>query len=359
MNRGNKIRLFIIFLSMTALLLTGCGLYGPEETMEIDPPPVTLDLGGDPDITLDVANINPEQNVAENTFEQDVKKGSFTIYFFDANDDVVPLTLDIPKVEGIGKQVLKYMTIGGPAEGILPAGFRPVIPEGTTLTMTVKLEQKLAIIDFSKEFLTYEAKSPAEEKKILDAITWSMTEFPTIEQVELRVNGYQLDVMPVWQTPIVGPLSRMDGVNLELANNINIGQTTLVTLYFSRATQDHEYLVPVTRLIPKTENVAKATLEQLIIGPKAGSNLVSSLLPTTKILNVEVSDKLLVADFDDEILGYNSQLSDQLINMIVWSLSENTAVPTIQLKIKGDTKLLPEMLSKPIFRPEKINAKIL
>jgi len=359
--KNNRLGIILI-ISMVVFLFTGCGLYGPEETMEIDPPPATLDVQDDSNITLEVTDLNTENTVSDeeenqsDTEKQETQKTvKLTLYYFDENKDVVPLTMDILKVVEIGQQALKYMTIGGPVEKLLPEGFFPVIPEGTTFTMNIKSDQKLAIVDFSKEFLTYEAESSKIEKKMLEAITWSLTEFPTIEQVEIRVNGYKLEEMPVWNTPIVGPLSRADGINIELANNIQVGQTTFVTLFFHRTTQNNEYLVPVTRIIPKTENIAKATLEQLIIGPKSGSNLTSSILPTTKVLSVDISDQVLVADFDEEILGFNEQLSQDVIDMLVWSLTENTHLPAIQIKVKGETKLLQENVGKPILRPATIN----
>lgn len=347
-----------LLISMIAILLSGCGvLFGPEETLEIDPPPITLGLDDNTEISLNNTSNLPEFGTTV-TSQVEVTTVDLTIYFLDSVGDVVPLTLAIPKVEGIGKEVLRYMTVGGPAEAILPQGFKPVLPAGIKFDMNIKAEEKLAIVDFSREFFNYEAKSAADEKKILDAITWSMTEFPTVDQVEIRVNGYPLEAMPTFNTPVIGPLSRADGINLELANNINISSTTPVTLYFSRPSQSFDYLVPVTRLIPKTEDIAKATLEQLIIGPKAGSNLTTELLPTTKILSVKISNDLLVADFDEELLGFNNQISKQLIDMLVWSLTENTAIPTIQIKVKGEIGLLPDNYSQPILKPEIINATI-
>lgn len=354
MFKAKKARILILGLSLI-FLLSGCGIFGPEETMEIDPPQITLE-----DPTNLVNEISADDQAAiEIAMEENAETIMQTIYFFDATGDIVPLTLDIPKVEGIGKEVLKYMTVGGPAEEIIPEGFRPVIPAGTTVDMNIKAEEKLAIVDFSKEFLNYEAISAEEEKKILDAITWSITEFPSIDKVEIRVNGWVLEEMPLFHTPVIGPLSRADGINIELANNITIGNTSAVTLYFSRTDNDFSYLVPVTRLVPKTDDIARTTIEQLIIGPKPGSNLTSALLPTTKILDVQVSNDILVADFDDEVLGFDMQMTDELINMLVWSLTENTDIPTIQIKIKGETNSLPENLAKPITKPVMINATIL
>jgi len=343
----------VFILSMVVILLSGCGLYGPEETMEIDPPPIT-EMQNNAGTTLEVNELLPEQ-VQMATNEENQQLVNVTIYYFDQTGDVVPLTMDIPKVEGIGQEVLEYMTMNGPANGLLPTGFRPVLPAGTKFTMNVKTEEKLAIIDFSREFLSYEAANASEEKKILDAITWSLTEFPTIEQVELRVNGYPLETMPTFKTPVIGPLSRLDGINIELANNINIGQTTPITLYFNRVTEDGEYLVPITRLIQKTDDLAKATLEQLILGPKSGTDLSVGLLPTTKILDIQLNDQIIVADFDEELLGVDQQLSPQVIDSIVLSLTENIEAASVQIKIKGENK----PVSKPVNRPININASVL
>lgn len=361
MVKSNLTRVALIIV-VAIFALSGCNLYGLEEVPEIDPPPITLELDNSK-IIDEVMEITQEEvvvtNIEDVTFNEDSGTIKHTIYYFNDNNEVTPLTLDIPKVEGIGQQVLNYMTINGPVQELLPQGFSAILPEGTQFSLNVKADQQLAIVDFSTEFLNYEAKSAEKEKKILDAITWSLTEFPTIEKVEIRVNGYDLENMPVWNTPIVGPLSRNDGINLELANNINISNTSSVTLYFVRANEENEYFVPVTRIIPQTDNIAKETLEQLIIGPQVGSNLVTPILPTTNVINVKVSDNIIVADFDEGILGYDNQLSEQMIDMILYSLSESTNISTIQIKIDGETKDLPNELLVPIIADDVINATIL
>ena len=344
----------LLILSLIVILLSGCGLYGPEEAMEIDPPPsASLEIE-DLDPTIEVTNVNGETQTSSTSTEAVSETVTLTIYYLDEQGDVVPLPMSVPDVEGIGKEVLKFMTINGPSSAVLPEGFTPILPAGTVSDMNVKFDQKLAIVDFSKEFLSYQAASPADEKKILDAITWTLTEFPTIEQVEIRVNGYPLEVMPTWNTPVVGPLSRLDGINIELANNIHIGQTTPVTLYFQKATADGEYLVPVTRLIPQTEDVAKATLEQLIIGPKQDSKFIPTLLPTTKVLSVNYKDNVVVADFDSELLGFNESLSQESIDMIVLSLTENTMATSVQITVNGKNDPL-DTFATPILRPHNIN----
>ncbi|MBC7336356.1 MAG: GerMN domain-containing protein, partial [Clostridia bacterium] len=53
------------------------------------------------------------------------------------------------------------------------------------------------------------------------------------------------------------------------------GATTKVTLYF--ADPSGQYLVPVTREIAKVEGIARATLQELILGPESGSDLLPTI----------------------------------------------------------------------------------
>ena len=70
----------------------------------------------------------------------------------------------------------------------------------------------MATVDFSKEFKDYQAE---DEMKILQSITWTLTQFDSIEKVKLQMNGHPLEEMPVNGTPISGELSRNDGINLD------------------------------------------------------------------------------------------------------------------------------------------------
>ena len=126
----------LLILSLIVVLLSGCGLYGPEEAMEIDPPPVSLEIE-DLNPTIEVTNTEGGNQTSSTSTENASEMVTLTIYYFDQQGDVVPLPMAIPKVEGIGKEVLRFMTMGGPAEATLPEGFRPVLPAGTVSDMNV------------------------------------------------------------------------------------------------------------------------------------------------------------------------------------------------------------------------------
>lgn len=352
----------ILSLTLSVLLLSGCGLFGPEQTsgpQPVDPPQMSqkdAPVGPSKEVTL---NVTPEQGTegaAKEPKEQAVELKEAPVYLMDPEGYVVPITVTLPKEEGSAKQVLNYMIKGGPIEEVKPEGFTALIPEGTKiLGMTIK--DGVATVDFSPEFKNYEAKN---EQKLIDAITFALTSFDTIKEVQIWINGYPQEVMPVDGTPI-SSLTRENGINLELASNVKVGDTTPITLYFQGETADNaSYFVPVTRLIPKTDNKAMATLEQFIKGPKQGTNLYSSILPTTKVIDVKLDNGVAMVNFDDKLLSFNDGRANPLaMESIILSLTENTEANQVQFMVNGKANVMAgdKDYTKPVSRPEQVNPK--
>ena len=68
-------------------------------------------------------------------------------------------------------------------------GTRAVLPAGTEVEVNIT-ESGTAIVDFSNEFATY---APEDEQGILEAITWTLTQFDTINDVVIWINGHPQD----------------------------------------------------------------------------------------------------------------------------------------------------------------------
>ncbi len=334
-------------LGVSAVLLSGCGLFGPEkEATSIDPPPQS-------EVALEGANPLPQGDSGTNEV---AVQGSVdrTVYLLDANGYVVPVSLTLPKDEGSAKQVLTYMVKGGPVDNMLPNGFSAVLPAGTkVLGMTIK--DGVATVDFSKEFKQYD---PKEEKRILDAVSRALTEFKNVKSVQIWINGKPLTEMPVDSTPL-SQLGRNHGINLELAEGAQPGRTTPVTVYFQGQLDDKRtYYVPVTRLIPQTDNIAKAVVEELIKGPKEGSPLYSSLLRTTKVLDVREEAGLVKVDLSNDILKFDDgkEASPEALESLVLSLTESTGANKVQVLVEGKPLASGNFdFTKPVDRPVHIN----
>ncbi len=324
-----------------ALVTTGCSLGG---SRSIDPPQVGYEV-----------KTGKEAKAAS---AEAGKHLAATGYFLDAGGYTAPLQIRVPAGDGIAKQVLSHMVDGGPGSAQLPQGFRALLPKGTIVKgIDIKTDEKLAIIDFSKEFANY---NMTDERKILEAITWSMTTFPTVEKVQLRVEGVALKEMPLDGTPLDMPLSRKTlGINLEASKGVNFGRASAVTLYFAGKTKDNKsYYVPVTRLIHQTDDLVKATMAELIKGP-SGKSLASVILPTAEVLNSAATGDIITVDFSDKLLGPDQKAPSESLQAVVLSLTETVGQSTkVQIKVNGDAKVNAtdnRSYAQPVMRPEHIN----
>ncbi|QQE73339.1 GerMN domain-containing protein [Brevibacillus composti] len=336
-------------VGFSAFLLSGCGLFGPEkEATSIDPPPQS-------EVAVETPDAPSSDAVAGEPVAATQGSADRTVYLLDANGYVVPVSLTLPKEEGVAKQVLSYMVKGGPVESMLPSGFSAVLPKGTEVKGLV-IKEGVATVDFSKEFRKYDEK---QEKKIIDAVTRALTEFSNVKSVQIWVNGTPLSEMPASSTPL-SLLDRNQGINLELAQGAMPGNTTAVTVYFQGQLDDKRtYFVPVTRLVPETDNVAKATVEELIKGPKEGSPLFSSLLRTTKILDVRQEKDLVTVNLSDDILKYDEgrEASPEALESLVLSLADSTGARNVQLLVEGKPLTSGSYdFTKPVSRPLQINS---
>nr|WP_278431204.1 GerMN domain-containing protein [Brevibacillus laterosporus] len=337
-------------VGLSAILITGCGLFGPskETSAPIQAPSIT---GVDP---------NPLQITEDQTGEETqgvvTQTTKRTVYLQDTNGFVVPVSLILPKAEGPAKQVLSYMVKGGPVETLKPQGFEALLPEGTKV-LGMSIKEGKATIEFSSEFKNYKA---TDEQKILDAITRSMTEFDTVKDIAIWVNGQALNEMPANGTPI-SLLNRQKGINTELVEGAHPGRTSAVTVYFQSQLDDKRtYFVPVTRLIPETQDMSKAAVEELIKGPKEGSPLFSSLLRTTKILGVEQQKDTVVVNLSNDVLKYDKgkEANPEAMESLVLSLTENTGIKKVQVQVEGKPLAQAGSMKfdQPVSRPIQINA---
>lgn len=330
-----------------SVLSAGCGLFGKEKE-KLDPPKVSYLKEGESQ------KASPDKETAGEEKADTVMRD---LYLIDRNGFVVSQSLPLPKTESPAKQALEHLVADGPVSGMLPNGFRTVLPAGTEVEVDIK--DGKAVADFSEEFAEYEAK---DEQKILQAVTWTLTQFDTVERVELRINGKPLTEMPVNGTPISGEgLSRADGINTSQSDAADITNTRPLTVYYMAQTDDDIYYVPVTKRVPNTErDDIAAIVRELAEGP-GSDTLVSALFSEAKLLEKPKLEKGIVTlNFNEAILGSdkNNVITEETLHSIVLSLTELADIKSISVMVNGASELVNEEgepLTSPVTRPEKVN----
>src|SRR5699024_2021693 len=134
------------------------------------------------------------------------------LFLIDANGEVAPQKVEMPKDDSmaVAEQSLEYLVKDGPVQNVLPNGFQAVIPSGTEISSVDLKDDGTLTVDVSKEFEDYDAK---EELNILEAMTFTVTQFDSVDKMKLEINGHPQDEMPVNGTPISDGYSRANGIN--------------------------------------------------------------------------------------------------------------------------------------------------
>ena len=194
----NKVKIIVTTVFASTLFLSGCGLFGTETTKKVDPPKE--------------AEVTDKKVTEETTSKGEKAEATLKteLYLVDKNGYVVPQTLHLPKTTSVATQALQYLVANGPVTDLLPNDFRAVFPEDTEISVDIK-KDGVAVVNFSNEFKNYQ---PEDETKILEAVTWTLTQFDTVDKVKLQMNGHPLTEMPVNGTPISENLSRATGINM-------------------------------------------------------------------------------------------------------------------------------------------------
>ncbi|EKN65019.1 germination protein gerM [Neobacillus bataviensis LMG 21833] len=344
----NKAKILGVTMLGSAVLLSGCGLFGGETQKKIDPPK---------SVTVTNKPVSKETTAKEKSKVENVIKTE--LYLIDKDGYVVPQTLNLPKTTSVAKQALEYLVANGQGTDMIPNGFRAVLPEDTTLSVDIKKETGVATVNFSKEFKDYK---PEDEAKILQSVTWTLTQFDNVKTVKLQMNGHELTEMPVNGTPISQNLSRATGINIDTNDVVDIANTKPVTVYYIGGEEDSYYYVPVTRRISNTEkDQYAAVVNELIKGPSAKSTLVSEFVNDAKLLEApKYKDGVVTLNFNKNI--YDSfdkkEVSQSLLDTIVLSLTEQQGVEKVAVQVDGKAEIKNDKgkkLSEPVTRPEKVN----
>jgi germination protein M len=344
----NKRTTILSSVIISSVLLSGCGLLGGEKKEEIDPPQnVTY--------TDDGAEIT-EETTGEEVVDQEAAEGSVMteLYLLDKNGYVVPQTLSLPKTESVAKQAVEFLVQEGPVTEMLPNGFAAVIPAETEVSVDIK--DKTAIVNFSNEFKNYK---PEDELKILQSVTWTLTQFDSVDNVKLKLNGHDLNEMPVAGTPIGKTVSRANGINIDTTEVVDITNTEAATVYYLAGEEGSYYYVPVTRRVD--ENNIEGVVAELVKGPSYTSTLISDFLPDVALIDEpKIEDGKVTLNFNESIYGSfeEKMVSEHLLNALVLSLTEQKGIESVEVMVNGEAGLVKEngeKLVEPVTRPENVN----
>jgi len=356
---GNKMKrhivLIVSFFFLFSLLLTGC-FQGEQavENKDASKDAKTVDQATDTttedadeeDAEKDKEDEGDQDEGVEIELEEDADETvARQLYLIDVNGAIAPQTLELPSADSkeVASQVLQYLIKDGPVSAILPNGFQAVLPEETEVLGLNLQEDGTLIVDVSKEFENYEAE---DELKVLQSMTFTLTQFEEIDKIELWINGYPQDEMPVNGTPITEGYSRTNGINIVATDTLDLLNSQAVTMYYPTEYNENRYYVPITQHIEVDELDRYSPIVQALIdGPGYEVNVTHVFNTETLLMDrPRLNDGILELEFNEEILKDSEKgiISDEVMETLARTLTEDSKVEAIEVRVKDKTEILNE-----------------
>lgn len=242
------------------------------------------------------------------------------IYLLDQNNYIARVSV-ITVNKTSEKQIyelIEYLTEDSSKNNTLKEGFAPIIPKNTKL-LSIKTENDLVKLNFSKQFLTIDEE---KEDKLISSLVYTLTSLENINKISIYIEGNILNKMPSGkQIPAI--IDRSYGINQKY-NVTNIKGSTKTTIYYLSKFKDYYYYVPFT--IVNNENKEKI---EIIIEELASKNVYEtsliSYLKDTKEISYEIENNFISLNMSKKLFNdlYESNLIESIIYTINLSVKDN------------------------------------
>lgn len=256
------------------------------------------------------------------------------IFLIDKNDYVARVNISLKGEDLIEKvkSCLSYLTIGTDEAGLIPNGFKPIIPAGTKV-LGATLEDGNLKVNFSSPFTSI---SDNEEIRMIEAIVYSLTGIEDVKSVTILVEGEILNKLPHSQEFLPNPIDRSYGINKSYDLD-NIKGTSKTTMYYLSKYDGYYYYVPVTKVSNDKEEKIEVIIKELKSNPVYETSLMSYLNNETVLENYEVSKEGLTLDFNEAILSdvTNSDILEEVTYAINLSIKDNYDVKEVSYNVSN------------------------
>ena len=248
-------------------------------------------------------NLNKNQKL-EYIYPNDLE----TIYLLDQNNYLTMAKISVNNKNEVSKAIdlIEGLTINGKKKDIIPNGFRSLLPANTKV-LNIRLNNKILLIDFSKEFNNIDESN---EKKVIESLIYTLTSINGIDKIEIYVEGQKLTNLPKSKIKLPDYLDKDYGINKKYEFT-NISDIDSYTIYYVFNMNNEVYYTPVTKYVNnEKQDKVKIIIDELATSFLYESNLMSYLDANIKLLDYELTDKTIKLNFNDSIL---SDITDNLI----------------------------------------------
>lgn len=241
------------------------------------------------------------------------------------------IILNDEKLEDKIKDIIDYLIIDKSSK--IPTGLKGIIPNDTILN-NIKIENSIVTLDFSKNLLNI---SKEKERKVIEAITYSLINLDGIEGVMINIDSNPLTILPQTKEKLPQVLNRNFGIN-KVYEIDDIKNTTTVTTYYINEINDNKYYVPVTKYLNDNREKIKIIIDNLASNYIYEPTLLSLLNQDVELINYEIENKVMNINFNNSILS-NDNVLEEVVYQVTESVFENYDVDKINIMVDGENNI--------------------
>lgn len=286
---------------------------------------------------------NDELDVSQNLEYVNLEVETNSIYLLDNFNYLgkTEVVVNSETTEEKIKELVEVLINGGNGENKIPNGFRSILPSETKI-LSIKVEENLVKIDFSKDILNINKDL---EEKMIEALVYTITSIDGIDKVVIYVEGDILTKLPQTNTNLPSTLDRNFGINktYEFTKTDDINQ---VTIYYLNKHNDNYYYVPVTKYLNDNRDKIKIIIDELTSTNTYNTNLLSYLSSNTELLAIEEQPDILELTFNSYIFSDvdSKDILEEVVYTICLSVKDNYDVKEVVIK-NEDEEVLKTVLN--------------
>ena len=259
------------------------------------------------------------------------------IYVLDTNQYVSRITTMLKEEEPLEqvKEIIGLLTLKSKENDYLPTNFYGVIPSETKIN-DLSIENGLLKIDFSKELLN---TTKEMERKMIEAIVYSLTELENINSILIFVEGKQLTELPYSKEKLPTILNKDFGIN-KVYDIDSLKNTTKTTIYYGSKIDDYFYYVPITYVDNSDKEKVEIIIEKLKTTPIYESHLISYLHASAEITNYEILENEIKLSFNSFLLNdvTNQDVLEEVKYTIFLSLRDTYHIEKVEFNVENDSQ---------------------
>lgn len=210
-------------------------------------------------------------------------------------------------------------------------GFRGVIPK-TCRVLNVLIGKSYVTIDFSKEFLSV---SEELEKKMIEAIVFSVLDYTKLDGVQILVEGNALEKYPNSADSLEKILTKSIGINKQYSIKRRDNLLSVI-LYYVLEEDDNYYYVPVTKYLNEDREKIDIIVEELVNTNYYDDDLISFLHNKTELLEYSNINDMMVLNFNKYLYDYDKKVLDEVLYSISYSVFDNYNVDVVMFEVNGE-----------------------